>query len=512
MKTSRKKWLITVLALAFLEMSLSGVSDTFAAPRGLLKQGIHFGISAEFLDPATGGHSVAAHLPLYLFHDALVKPMPEGTYGPSLAESWNISSDGKTIDFKLRKGVKFHNGDTMTAEDVVFSYWRYRASQAKILHSKTEKVEAINPFLVRFSFKEPFPDFLEYLLPGATTIGWVVPKKYVEKVGDASFRKNPVGAGPYKFVEFVAGVRLVGEAFEDFWRRVPDIKRFEFYYIPEVATRLVMAKRGEVDIASSIGGVFYDELKKTPNLRMMTPWSPTRWLLYFTTQWDSNSPWSNPKVRKAASLAIDRKELADTHQPGSGPIGSLCLEGDPLGVDFSPDPYDPEQAKKLLAEAGYPKGFHSGKFYPNQSGLWPYGEQVATYWKSIGITVELVLLDKAARFALREGGKMKGGVFIDSAIAPTIGGVLAYLFAAGSYGTYPDIQALWEKYRKEVSLQSRQDLIARIQKEIYERSIVVPLTSSKSAAAIGPRVKGNPYKVQPLIHFTAPFEDIELAR
>ena len=147
--------------------------------------------------------------------------MPEGTYGPSLAESWNISSDGKTIDFKLRKGVKFHNGDMMTAEDVVFSYWRYGASQAKILHSKTEKVEAVNPLLVRFSFKEPFPDFLEYLLPGATTIGWVVPKKYVEKVGDAGFRKNPVGAGPYKFVEFVPGVRLVGEAFEDFWRRVP---------------------------------------------------------------------------------------------------------------------------------------------------------------------------------------------------------------------------------------------------------------------------------------------------
>ena len=512
MKTNREKWCIAVTGLTVLKCLYLGIPDTPAAPQGVLKEAIHFGVSAEFLDPATGGHSVAAHLPLYLFHDALVKPMPEGTYGPSLAESWNISPDAKTIEFKLRKGVKFHNGDTMTAEDVVFSYWRYKAAQAKILHSKTEKVEAVNPLLVHFRFKEPFPDFLEYLLPGATTIGWVVPKKYVEKVGEAGFRKNPVGAGPYKFVEFVPGVRLVGEAFDDFWRKVPNIKRLEFNYISEVATRLVMAKRGETDIASQIVGVFYDDLKKTPNLRMLNPWSPTRWLIYFTTQWDPNSPWSNPKVRKAASLAIDRKTLADTHIPGSGPIGSLCLEGDPFAVVFPPDPYDPDQAKKLLAEAGYPKGFYSGKFYPNESGYWPYGEQIATYWKAIGISVDLTLLDKAARFALREGGKMKGGVFIDSAIAPTIGGALSYLFVAGSYGNYPDIQALWEQYQKEVSPQLRKDIIARIQKEIHDRTMVIPLTSTKSAAAIGPRVKGNPYKVQPLIHFTAPFEDIELVK
>ena len=144
----------------------------------------------------------------------------------------------------------------MTAEDVVFSFKRYKAAQAKFIHDKTEKVEAIDPYLVRITFKEPFPDFLDYLLPGATSIGWVVPKKYVEKVGDAGFKKHPIGCGPYKFVEFVAGVKLVGEAFEEFWRKVPNIKRMEFLIVTDPATRLAMLRRGEVDMATLSYGCF----------------------------------------------------------------------------------------------------------------------------------------------------------------------------------------------------------------------------------------------------------------
>jgi len=166
--------------------------------------------------------------------------MPEGMYTPCLAESWTVSPNAKVFEFKLRKGVKFHNGDLMTAEDVVFSFWRYKATHAKLIHDKTEKVEAVGPHLVRYHFKEPFPDFLEYLLPGVTSISWVVPKKYVEKVGDAGFKKNPVGCGPYRFVEFKPGMRVVGEAFEEYWRKVPHIKRIELNTVSEPATRLAM--------------------------------------------------------------------------------------------------------------------------------------------------------------------------------------------------------------------------------------------------------------------------------
>jgi peptide/nickel transport system substrate-binding protein len=511
METGKKKGLEKITFFILLFILCSGATQVWAAPpTGVLKQAIHWSISADWLDPAFGTFPMPAYHPMYLFHDALFKPMAEGLYSPSLAESWTVSPDAKVYEFKLRKGVKFHNGDSLTAEDVVFSFMRYKGSLAKAIHGRMEKAEAVNPYLVRVRFKEPFPEFLEYLLPGATTFAWIAPKKYVEKVGDAGFKKHPIGAGPYKFVEHVLGVKLVGEAFEGYWRKVPHVKRLEFYHIPEPATRLAMVKRGEADIGTLMQGVYYEDLKKTPNLRMLAPLSPVRWAAYPAAQWDPQSPWANPKVRLAASLAIDRQTLADVHMPGCGPVSNIALEGDPMGIDFPLYPYDPEKAKKLLAEAGYPSGFQGGKFYPYQGGYWPYGEQVATYWKAIGISVETVLLDKPALLAMRAGGKMKGAVFIDNPTSPTIGGRLSTMFSGGSYGNYPDIQAFWDQYRKETSPQGRKDLVIRIQKEIYERTMWIPLTSTNSPAAIGPRVKGNPYKVQPLVWFTVPFEDIEL--
>jgi len=511
MKTKREKWGMMVVVVAILSTLMSRATDTLAAPQGVLREAIHVGVSADWLDPATGGYATSVAIPMYIFHDALVKPLSESLYTPCLAESWTISPDAKTYEFKLRRGVKFYNGDTMTAEDVIFSFWRYKAAQAKMIHGRTEKVEAINPNLVRFQFKEAFPDFLEYLLPGASTIGWIVPKKYVEKVGDAGFKKHPIGCGPYKFVEFVPGVRLVGEAFEEYWRKTPNVKRLELLIISEAATRLAMVRRGEADVATLMQGVFYEDAKKDPKLRVLMPISSTQRLAYITSQWDAKSPWSDARVRKAASLAIDRKTLAEVHMPGAPTIGSLALEGDPFGVYFPPDPYDPQKAKQLLAEAGYPKGFHGGKFYPFESGYWPYGEQVATYWKAVGITVDTVLLDRAAWFANRDGKKMTGGIFTDPAVAPTIGGALAYLLDAGSYGNYPDIKQVWDQYKKAVDPKVRKDLIGRVQRMIHEKTMFIFLTSSNSPAAFGPKVKGNPYKVQPLLWFTAPFEDIELA-
>jgi peptide/nickel transport system substrate-binding protein len=247
----RKRWKCIGMILILAGVLVFGSPlISKAAPEGTLKMAIHWGLSADWLDPAYSTHSTSAFLIMYMIHDALIKAMPNKTYGASLAESWTVSPDTRVYEFKLRKGVKFHNGDLMTADDVIFSFKRYKGTAAKTFNDRIEKMEAVNPHLVRFTFKKPFPDFLEYLLPGASTLGWIVPKKYVEKVGDAEYKRHPIGAGPYKFVEFVAGEKLISEAFDGYWRKTPHIKRLEIYIVREPGTRLTMVKRGEVDIST----------------------------------------------------------------------------------------------------------------------------------------------------------------------------------------------------------------------------------------------------------------------
>jgi peptide/nickel transport system substrate-binding protein len=511
MHSRKKLWFFSLVLLTALGISWAAAIPGSAAPQGVLKEAIHWSLSADSLDPSLTSTSTLIYLPLQLFHDALLKPMPDGFLSHCLAESHTVSPDFKVYEFKLRKGLKFHNGDPLTAEDVVFSFWRYKGAFAPFIQGNTEKMEAVNPLLVRVQFKKPFPDFLEYFLPGVSGIGWVVPKKYIEKVGDAGYKRHPIGAGPYKFVEYVAGVRLVGEAFEEYWRKVPNIKRMEFHYIPEAATRLAMVRRGEADVGTLLTDVVYQDAKKDAKTKLLEPQSPNRWILYMASQFDPKSPWADARVRKAASLAIDRKTLADIHMPGCKPIGSLALEEDPFGVQFPADPYDPEKAKKLLAEAGYSKGFHGGKFYP-QSTYLGYGEQIATYWKSVGISVDFIILERPAWFALRDSGKMKNDLFIDASNSPSIAGRLAYLFGPRSYGNYPDIKALWDQYEQEVSAKTRKDLMGKIQKLVYDKTMWITLTSTNSPAAFGPHVKGNPYRIQPLLWITAPFEDIELEK
>lgn len=491
-----------------------GLPSGFAAiPKGTLKGAIHWGLSADWFDPALPGLGTSSHVVLMIFHDALLKSMPGEMYSPCLAESWTISPDYKVYDFKLRRGVKFHNGDEMTADDVVFSFARYKGTSAKFINDRISKTEAVNPYLFRVTFKEPFVNFLEYFLCGTSTIGWVVPKKYIEKVGDAEYKRNPIGCGPYKFVEFKADGGLIAEAFENFWRKTPKVKRLELQIIREATTRFAMVQRGEVDMATLMQDVLYEKVKKDPNLRLFTPFSATRWLLHMTAQWDPKSPWSDPRVRKAASLAINRKALADVHMPGCGPIGSIPLDGDPDGADIPPDPYDPGGARKLLAEAGYPKGFHGGKFYPFDGPYWPYGEQVTNYWKKVGISVDILLLDRPSWIAARRGGQMKGAGFIDPIENPTIWSRLEYLFGGVySYGNYPDILSLWDQYNKSVDPKVRKDLIIRIQRLIHDKTMYMPLTSTNSPAAFGPRVKGDPYRIQKPypVWFISPFEDLEL--
>src|ERR1700676_1545047 len=247
---------------------------------------------------------------MYALHDAMVKPMPGQPLAPSLAESWTASEDGLTYEFVLRKGAKFHNGDDVTAEDVKFSFERYRGTAHTMLKERVAAIETPDPRHVRFQLKHPWPDFLTYYVD-ATGAGWIVPKKYVERVGDEGYKKAPVGAGPYRFVSFTPGVELVLEAFDQYWRKTPSVKRLVMRVMPDESTRLAALKSGEIDIAYSIRGELGEELVKSPGLTLKPVVLQGPNWLYFPEQWDPKSPWANLKVRQAVNFAIDRKGMSD---------------------------------------------------------------------------------------------------------------------------------------------------------------------------------------------------------
>ena len=222
-----------VLALAALGMAGTGAQPAKAAsPSGQITYGVHITLAPTWLDPAETAGIITPFMVLYALHDAVAKPMPQGNPAPSLAESWSGGEDGLSYEFVLRKDAKFHNGDAVTADDVKFSFERYRGAAHALLKERVASVETPDPQRIVFKLKTPWPDFITFYAV-ASGAGWVVPRKYVEKVGEDGFKKAPIGAGPYKFVSFTPGVELVLEAFEQYWRKTPSVKRIVLRVIPD---------------------------------------------------------------------------------------------------------------------------------------------------------------------------------------------------------------------------------------------------------------------------------------
>src|SRR5262245_42109341 len=198
-----RRGIVTPLFIAMLFLGVT--APAAAAPEGQMTWGVHISLAPTWFDPAETSGIVTPFMVLYALHDALVKPMPGNPLAPSLAESWTVSADGRAYEFVLRRSIRFHNGDPVTAEDVKFSFERYRGAASKTFKERVAAIEIPDPARVRFRLKEPWPDFLTFY-SSATGAGWIVPKKYVEKVGDEGFKKVPIGACPYRFVSFTPGV------------------------------------------------------------------------------------------------------------------------------------------------------------------------------------------------------------------------------------------------------------------------------------------------------------------
>ena len=230
-----------LLGLAALGVLAAGTKPARAAD-GRLVYASHISLAPAWFDPAETSGIVTPFMLLYALHDGLVKPMPGNAAEPCLAESYSASADGLSHSFVLRAGATFHNGEPVTAEDVKFSFERYRGNAARFIKDKVASVETPDPQHVVFRLHQPWPDFLIYY-SSVTGAGWIVTKKYVESVGEDGFKKEPVGAGPYKFVSFTPGVELTLEAFDGYWRKIPSVKRLVIRSIPDETTRLAALKR-----------------------------------------------------------------------------------------------------------------------------------------------------------------------------------------------------------------------------------------------------------------------------
>jgi peptide/nickel transport system substrate-binding protein len=268
---------------------------------------VHVSLAPTWFDPAETSGMITPFLVLYALHDALVKPMPGQSAAPSLAESWTAAPDGLSYEFVLRKGVTFHNGEPVTADDVKFSFERYRGTAAAQLKSRVAGVDVVDSQRVPLPPEGAVARLHGVLRHAATGAGWIVPRKYLEKVGDEGFKKAPIGAGPYKFVSFNPGVELVLEAHAAYWRKTPSVKRLVLRVVPDESTRLAMLKNGEVDVAYSIRGALAEELRRSPGLTLKATYLQGTYWVLFADQWDPKSPWADRRVRLAASHSMNRK-------------------------------------------------------------------------------------------------------------------------------------------------------------------------------------------------------------
>ena len=483
-----------------------------AAPEGQLTWGVHISLAPTWFDPAETQGLITPFMILYAIHDAMAKAMPGNTTAPSLAESWQISPDGRVYDFMLRKGVKFHNGDPLTSEDVKFSFDRYRGANAKQLKDRVAAVETPGPLHVRFRLKNPWPDFMTFYT-AASGAGWIVPKKYVEKVGDEGYKKAPIGAGPYKFVSFSPGVELVMEAFDGYWRKTPNVKRFVFKVIGDESTRLAALKRGEIDIVYSIRGELAEELQRTPGLALKPTVIQSPQWVSMLDQWDPKSPWHDRRVRLAANLAIDRKAINEAITLGHSRLTYSII---PSTFDFYWQPptyaFDPAQAKKLLAEAGFPNGFDAGEYYLDIAYA-NVQEAVANYFQQVGIRTKLRPVERASHWASYADKKYKNLAYTASGAFGNAATRLETFVVAGGayvYGSYPEIDSLFKDQAAEMDRKKRETLLHKIQQIVHEKTMVIPIWELAFINGQGPRVQESGLGLIPGHAYSAPYEDVKL--
>ena len=405
------KRVLTLLLCAAMCLSLfSGCNGESQTPSDDQKTGeprdtvvIALGQEPALLDPQLAGDSYSGMVILNL-HDPLIRRDSEGQLVPSLAESWTFAEDNMSITFQLRKDVKFQDGSALTAEDVAFSLNRaIEKPQAEIFTTAFESCEVLDEYTVRLNLKYPEIAALQYL---TQTNNCIVSKAYVEKVGDENYAASPCGTGPYRLVDWQKGSKLVFEANPDYFLGAPPIQHLEIRILKEATTATVALETGDVDMVVGLSALDVPTVKGNPDLAYYETESTSIWNLAFNT---NMAPFDNPKVRRALAMAVNRDEIVENAMDGGAIAAEIILPpqttGNPGADAIETPPYDPEGAKALLAEAGYPEGF-STQICVREDYTKKIGTIIQNQWRAIGVDAEIVVMERAALLADIKAGKL----------------------------------------------------------------------------------------------------------
>jgi len=499
-----------ILAALMLLASLTPAAAQTSA--GEVAVSFHVTLAPSWFDPSTAPPQITPFGVLYAIHDALLRPLPGQKMGASLAESWTESADGLVYEFKLRRGLKFHNGDPLTTDDVKWSFERYQGAGARELKARVRQVEVVDGNVIRFHLKEPWPDFLTFYGTTATASGIVLPRKYYEQAGADGFRARPIGAGPYRFVSQRQGVDVTLEAFPGYWRKVPVIKKLTMKSVPDSTTRLAMLKSGETDYALFLDGPEAEAVTKDNRLQLVDTRRASIFWIEFADQWDPKSPWSDRRLRQAVNFALDRKATSEAACLGYCPPAGVIV---PRVMDFAlqvpPHPYDPQQARRLLAEAGFPKGLDAGEFVAIP-GFATVGEAALNNLNAVGIRMRMRPMERAAFYAAWQEKKLRG-LFLtavgNSGNAASRVEAFMYSKGASAYGGYPDIDELFLQQGRERDRVKREALLHRIQQLTIDRAMFAPLMDLRGLIGVGPRVADHTVNTIPMYPFPS-YEDVRL--
>jgi peptide/nickel transport system substrate-binding protein len=439
--------------------------------------------------------------------------VPPGTFiiEPDLAERWE-ELDDTTYVFHLRQGVKWHNkrplnGRELVAEDVKFTYERFlteRGNTNRYLLDSVDRIEIMDRYTVKFLLKEPYVWFISVLAYPTST--WIIAPEVVEKYGDLKKVETAIGTGPFILERYEPNVKTVFKRNPDYYREgQPYVDGVEWLVIPDESTGLAMYRTGQLDCGPGINWAVRQQdleaLKKShPHLKYQDFLSQSAGAITMRTDMP---PFSDVRVRRAISHAIDRRALVEAVGGRGEPTPAVSrglvewsLPIDQLGEGAQYYRYDPQEAKRLLAEAGYPKGFKTQLTVTNGLGrdLVDDAQVVQRYLKDVGIDAELKIQEYGAYVATTVQGKFEGLVRGPIGVAWEPDARLYRAYASDSsrnIGHVNDVTltAMLKEQRRTKDLAARKQLIYDIQRYVAAQQYYVYLNSGTITTSWQPYVK-----------------------